>query len=145
MLFTCQFPWGKRMHFSEVIKAKPSFSTGLSVVFWTAENNSLHLGGGRSGRHLLWCLMQPIKEMEFHKGPIVGFSWCQNAQSKPCGCLEGLRGSQMAPSGLASMEPPSFQNQMETEISGCIDAKQLQLEGKAANSVRVPVCKLDQH
>lgn len=51
----------------------------------------------------------------------------------------------MAPPGLASMEPPSFQNQMETEISGCIYAKQLQLEGKSANSVRVPVCKLDQH
>lgn len=85
----------------------------------------------------------PFEEAEFHKGPTVGFSWCQNAQSKSCGCLEHLRG-QMASPGLASMEPSSSQNQMETEVSGHITAKQPWLEGKAANSVRVRVCKLDQ-
>lgn len=50
----------------------------------------------------------------------------------------------MAPPGLASTEPPSLQNQMETEVSGHIAAKQPWLKGKAANSVCVPVCKLDQ-
>lgn len=45
--------------------------------------------------------------------------------------------------GLASVECPSLQNQMEAEVSGRIAAKQLRLEGKAANSVRVPVCELD--
>lgn len=49
----------------------------------------------------------------------------------------------MARPGLASTESPSLQNQMETEVSGRIAAKQPRLEGKAANSVRVPVCKLD--
>lgn len=143
MLFTCQLPSGKSRHFSKAVEAKSSFGTDLSAVFWKPKNNTLHLGSGRSGRRLLWHLMQPIEETEFHRGPVVGFSWCQNARCKSCGRSEGRRQSQMARPGLASTEPPSLQNQMETEVSGCIAAKQPRLEGKAANSVRVPVCKLD--
>lgn len=132
---------GKTTHFSEGIEARSSFGTDLSAVFWTPKNNVLHFGGGRSGHHLLWC---PIKEMEFHKGPIIEFSWCRNTQCKSGGCLEGPRGSQMAPPGLASRKTSSSQNQMKTEVLGCISAKQPWLRGKAANSVRVPVCKLAQ-
>lgn len=110
MLFTRQLPSVKSTYFSEATEAKSSFGADLNAVSWTPKNNTLHLGGSRSGCCLLGCLKQPIEEMEFHKGPIVGFSWCQNTQSKSCGCLEGLRRSQMAPPGLASMEPPSLQN-----------------------------------
>lgn len=85
-----------------------------------------------------------MREMGFYKGHIVGFSWCQNTQSKHFGCLEGPRGNQMAPPGLTRTEPPSLKKQMETEISGRTAAKWPWLKGKAVNRVHVPVCELDQ-
>lgn len=92
---------------------KTSEALALSWM-WFSKTTTLHLGSSKSGLYLLCHLIQSIEEVEFHEGLVVGLSLCQNAQSITCGCWQHPRGSQMAPPGLASTEPPSLQSQMET-------------------------------
>lgn len=61
MLSMCQLPSGKSTHFSETIAAKSGFGTDLIPVARTPENNTLHLGGRRSGHYLLWHLIHPLR------------------------------------------------------------------------------------
>uniref|UniRef100_A0A8B9PHC8 Netrin 4 n=1 Tax=Apteryx owenii TaxID=8824 RepID=A0A8B9PHC8_APTOW len=70
------------------------------------------------GQHCQRC------KLGFYRDLRKPFS-CQNFLCKSCRCLEGPKGSGAAPPGLgSSTASPSLQNQIPTEVLGCIAAIQ---------------------